>query len=141
MSKYNKERIHKLFLECCGDISSVMQHKATPRSRKTIRKYAKDGGWDDELVLALNEGGKNQSLNSESNGIEKLEKIKSVIYQFLVSEISDEVKELGFKPKTYAEAVKCYLEIDSRIDEKKTESSNSVCESWENIIKHLILDK
>lgn len=139
MSKYNKERIHKLFLECCGDISSIMRHKATPRSRKTIRKYAKEGGWYNELPSTTKRN--RETIDSKSDDIEKLENVKSVVYKFLIPETSDELKEFGLRPKTYAEAVKCYLEIDSRIDEKMNKSSSSVCRSWEDIIKHVILDK
>jgi hypothetical protein len=123
--KYNKERIHKLFLETKGDIRLVMGHKGTPRTRRTIDHYAKEEGWYDELSAHC----------IQDDDIERLEKVRSVIYQFLIQEPSHSAENLELKPKTYTEAVKCYLDIDTRIDEKKGKSSNIESNSWEDIIK------
>ena len=145
--RYDKDRIYRLFLEFKGNISTVMSHDDTPKSRKTIRKYAKDGGWYKELSSSnvntdnkITKGYKfdKKVLNADSDDIEKLEKVRSTLYKFLVSESLENQVNLELKPKTYTEAVKCYLDIDSRIEEKKNKTSGSESKSWEEIIKRCI---
>ena len=128
---YDKERIHKLFLEYKGNFDSIMLKDNMPKSQKTIRKYAKEGGWYGELNDY--DGGL-----SESDDIVKLEKIRSNIYKFLVASSLENQDSTELKPKTYTEAVKCYLEVDSRIGERKEKISSPKSSTWEEIIRNCI---
>lgn len=142
---YNKERIHKLFLREKGNIRAVMGHKGTPKSINTIKRYAKEGRWYEELAgISKDQSDDKAKIESQKGNsekinidIEKLEQIKGIIYEFLMPSPSERVKTLVSKPKTYAEAVKCYLEVDSRIDEKKEKLSNSNIGKWEEIIRQI----
>ena len=67
--------------------------------------------------------------------VERLERIRSVLYQFLVPGASEELDALELRPKTYTEAVKCYLEVDSRIDEKRGEGPDSGLGRWAEIVR------
>ena len=127
---YDKEKIHKLFLECNGDFESIMIHKGMPKSRRTIKKYAIEGGWYKELS--------NNYEVSELDSIIRLEKIRTKIYDFLIEPFIDE-NEKELRPKTYNEAVKCYLEVDSRIDEKRDKISGSGIKSWEDILRDCVI--
>jgi len=138
---YDKKRIHKLFLRYRGDIGAVMKHNNMPVSRKTIRRYAKNGRWYDELSCN-NEGIANTDIDKslekiDSYEIENLEKIRSDLYKYITS--TEKQTGIELKPKTYAEAIKCYLDIDFRIDEKKSKINDSEFGSWENIIKRCII--
>lgn len=143
--RYNRERIHKLFLREKGNVRAVMGYKGTPKSINTIKRYAKEGGWYEELprISGVQKDGESklesQGRNSDKVKIDigKLEQIKEIIYEFLMPSPSERVKTLVLKPKTYAEAVKCYLELDSRIDEKKEKLSNSNIGKWEEIIRQI----
>jgi len=165
---YNKERIHKLFLQMSGDIQAMIRHDNMPKLPRTIKQYAKEGRWYEELSDNTNQnvvtvcedgfsddaGSKSRALiekkseeatiDIDSDDIKKLEQVKGVIYKFLVpssSDKSDKMDGLELKPKTYAEAVKCYLDVDSRIDEKKDKSSNSGVNLWEEIIRRCMSPK
>jgi len=159
--RYDKERIHKLFLNTKGDIKAVMQNDNVPRSQRTIKQYAKEGKWYEELSESFisdqnaitvcgdeySEYTENRAetlkeekeldvpMDADLDDIEKLEHIKNVIYQFLIPNPSDKKDGLELKLKTYGEAVKCYLDIDSRINEKKSKSSNIEVNTWEEIIR------
>ncbi len=128
---YDRERIHRLFLEYKGNVDSIMLHSNMPKSQKTIKRYAKEGGWYDEL------DGYAGGLG-EIDDIAKLKKIRSNIYKFLISGSLGDQDNTELKPKTYTEAVKCYLEVDSRIDEKREDVSSPKSNSWEEIIKKCI---
>jgi len=132
-----------------------------PKSQQTIKRYAKEGRWYEELseeikfdqstvtickdeylkdlengTETLNEEKEaNVVIDDDSDDIEKLKKVKSVIYQFLIPNPSGKMEGLELKPKTYGEAVKCYLDIDSRINDKKSKSSNSGLNAWEEIMR------
>jgi hypothetical protein len=164
-TRYDKERIHKLFLKMRGDIQAVIRHDSMPKSPRTIKQYAKEGRWYEELsdntnqnVVTVCEDGfsddagsksralieekdKDATIDTDSDDIKKLEQVKGVIYKFLVPSSSDKMDGLELKPKTYAEAVKCYLDVDSRIDEKKDKSSNSGVNLWEEIIRRCMSPK
>jgi hypothetical protein len=161
-ARFDKEGIHKLFLEERGNIRAVMNHKGTPKSPNTIRRYAKDGRWHEELpennrckkVSVKKLGTKNnkpKKLSEEKNrvdvvddglkDIDGLEQIKEAIYKFLVLSSSEKNDNTELKPKTYAEAVKCYLDIDSRIEEKKGKSSDITSSPWEEIMRRVSSDK
>jgi hypothetical protein len=77
----------------------------------------------------------NVVIDDDSDDIEKLKKVKNVIYQFLIPNPPGKLEGLELKPKTYGEAVKCYLDIDSRINDKKNKSSNSGFNVWEDIMR------
>jgi hypothetical protein len=146
-AKFDKERIYKLFLEERGNIQAVMNHKDTPKSPKTIRRYAKDGRWHEKLpennhckkVGAKKLGDKNRVdiVDDGLKDIDGLEQIKEAIYKFLVLSSPEKNDNTELKPKTYAEAVKCYLDIDSRIEEKKGKSSDSTSSPWEEIMRRV----
>ena len=144
-TQYNRERIHRLFLKERGNIRAVMGYKGTPKSPNTIRRYAKEGRWHEELLdnsrRERGSGNKCKNKNEDSNkgkvDIGKLEQIKEIIYEFLVPNPSERIKALILKPKTYTEAIKCYLEVDSRIDEKREKLSNSNFGRWEEIIRQI----
>ena len=150
-ARFDKERIHKLFLEERGNIRAVVNHKSTPKSPNTIRRYAKDGRWHEELpetnhcqkVSAKKRGNKNRVdiVDDGLKDIDGLEQIKEAIYKFLVLSSPEKNDNTELKPKTYAEAVKCYLDIDSRIEEKKGKSSDSTSSPWEEIIRRVSSDK
>ena len=74
-------------------------------------------------------------VGEEDDDVGRLERIRSVLYQFLVPGASEELDVLELKPKTYTEAVKCYLEVDSRIDEKKGKRPDSGLGRWEEIVR------
>jgi hypothetical protein len=157
---YNKERIHRLFLQTSGDIQAMIRHDNMPKSPRTIKRYAKEGRWYEELSDNTNQNivticedifsedsGSNPkaliekksekaTINTDSDEIKKLEQVKGVIYKFLVPNSSDKMDELELKPKTYTEAVKCYLDIDSRLDQKKGKSSSSETDAWGEIMRH-----
>jgi len=65
-----------------------------------------------------------------------LKKIRSNIFNYLISHYQDCLAD-GELKKTYIEAVKCYLEIDTRIDEKNTRKSGSVLTRWEEIVQRV----
>jgi hypothetical protein len=138
---YDKERIHRLFLQKKGNIQAVMRHKNMPKSPRTIKQYAKEGRWYEELYgVNQNEVSKENKdktviISTDSDDIKKLEQVKGVIYSFLVPNLSDKMDSLELKPKTYAEAVKCYLEVDSRIDEKSGKPLNPKTNTWEEIMR------
>jgi len=152
--RYDRERMHKLFLEEKGDIRAVLSHPDTPKSPWTIAKYAQEGGWYKELSEVhpsakddldsgwdkkpVVESKGSQVVDEAEDDIKRLERVRSVIYQFLVPGLSGEPDMGELKPKTYTEAVKCYLEVDSRIDEKKGKPSNSPFRSWEEILRRCI---
>ena len=144
-TRYDRERIHRLFLKERGNIRAVMGYKGTPKSPNTIRRYAKEGRWHEELLGNLKSekgsGNKCKRKNENSNkgmvDISKLEQIKEIIYEFLVPNTSERIKTLILRPKTYSEAIKCYLEVDSRIDEKREKLSNSNFGKWEEIIRQI----
>ena len=77
----------------------------------------------------------NVVIDDDSDDIEKLKKVKNVIYQFLIPNPSGKMEGLELKPKTYGEAVKCYLDIDSRINDKKSKFSNPGLNTWEEIMR------
>ncbi|MDQ1328761.1 MAG: hypothetical protein QG641_2047 [Candidatus Poribacteria bacterium] len=129
-----------------------------PKSQQTIKCYAKEGRWyeklseeikfdqgicKDEYLKDLENGTEtlneekeaNVAIDDDSDDIEKLKKVKNVIYQFLIPNPSGKMEGLELKPKTYSEAVKCYLDIDSRINDKKSKSSNSGFNAWEEIMR------
>ncbi|MGB9597263.1 MAG: hypothetical protein ACPL7B_13360 [Candidatus Poribacteria bacterium] len=143
--RYNRERVHRLFLREQGNIRAVMGYKGAPKSINTIKRYAKEGKWYEELAKISEVQGDgrgkfgSQSRNRDKVNIDvrKLEQIKAIIYEFLMPSPSERVKTLVLKPKTYAEAVKCYLEVDSRIDEKLEKLSNKSIGRWEEIIKQI----
>ena len=138
---YDKERIHRIFLQKKGNIQAMMRHKNMPKSPRTIKQYAKEGRWYEELYRVnqneVSKENKNETviINTDSDDIKKLEQVKGVIYNFLVTNSSDKMDGLELKPKTYTEAVKCYLDIDSRIDEKRGKPSNAKTNTWEEIIR------
>jgi hypothetical protein len=146
-ARFDKEGIHKLFLEERGNIRAVMNHKGTPKSPNTIRRYAKDGRWHEKLpennqckqVGAKKLGDKNRVdiVDDGLKDIDGLEQIKEAIYKFLVLSSPEKNDNTELKPKTYAEAVKCYLDIDSRIEEKKGKSSDSTSSPWEEIMRRV----
>ena len=161
-SRFDKEKIHKLFLEERGNIRAVMNHRNTPKSPNTIERYAKDGRWHEELtkdnhykkVRETKQGSKNdkpRELSDKKIGtgivddglkeINRLERVKKVIYKFLVLSSPEKNDNTKLQPKTYAEAVKCYLDIDSRIEEKKGKSSGSGSSRWEEIMRRVSSDK
>lgn len=70
----------------------------------------------------------------EDDDIERLKRIRSVLYQFLVPGTAEGLDMLELRPKTYTEAVKCYLEVDLRINEKKGEGSSPGLGRWEEIV-------
>jgi hypothetical protein len=65
--------------------------------------------------------------------VERLERIRAVLYQFLVPGTGN-LDALELRPKTYTEAVKSYLEVDSRIDEKKGKGQSSGLNEWKEMI-------
>ena len=73
-------------------------------------------------------------VGGEDDDVERLKRIRSVLYQFLVPEPSEELDVLELRPKTYTEAVKCYLEVDSRINEKRGKRSSPRLGRWEDIV-------
>ena len=77
----------------------------------------------------------NVVMDDDSDDIEKLKQVKNVLYQFLIPNPSGKMEGLELKPKTYGEAVKCYLDIDSRINDKKNKSSTSEFNAWEEIMR------
>jgi hypothetical protein len=169
--RYDRERIHRLYLLTKGDIHAVMRHRNMPKSQQTIKRYAKEGRWYEELskeikldqndttipTLPSNEKmdcedeypedlkigtealkedkEKNAVIDDDSDDIEKLRQVKNVLYQFLIPNPSGKMEGLELKPKTYAEAVKCYLDIDSRISDKKSKTTNSGFSAWEEIMR------
>ena len=138
-AKYDKERIRELFLKEKGDIQAVSRYSDTPNSLSTIAKYAREGGWYNELlsmdaVRSVGGAGKGQAKNSEDSDTERLERIRSVLYQFLVPGTAEGLDMLELRPKTYTEAVKCYLDVDSRIDGKRSKGSNSELGPWGEIV-------
>ncbi len=145
ITRYDRERIHRLFLRENGNIRAVMGHRGMPKSPNTIKRYAKEGKWYEELlnsprvqrVKGNKFGIKTEGDNKVTVDIVKLEQIKEIIYEFLMPNPSERVKTLILRPKTFAEAVKCYLEVDSRIDEKKEKVSNSSINKWEEIIRQI----
>lgn len=134
---YDKKKIHNLFLRYGGDIGAIMKHNNMPVSRKTIRSYAKKGGWYDELSRNNEKKAKSDVDNIAFYDIENLEKIRSDLYKYLTS--TKRQADTDLKPKTYSEAIKCYLDIDSRIDEKKSKIIDSESRTWEKIIKRCII--
>jgi len=76
--------------------------------------------------------------SGEDDDVGRLERIRSVLYQFLVPGTSEELDALELRPKTYTEAVKCYLEVDLRIDEKKGEQTSSGLGRWEEIVRRCL---
>jgi hypothetical protein len=165
--RYDRERIHKLFLQTKGDIHAVMRHHNMPKSQQTIKRYAKEGRWYDEFSKEIKfdqstvtvcedeypkdlgngtetlkeEKETNVFIDDDSDDIEKLKQVKNVIYQFLIPNPSVKMEGLELKPKTYGEAVKCYLDIDSRINEKKSKSTSSGLSAWEEIIRRCMSSK
>jgi len=75
-------------------------------------------------------------IDKTRDDIRRLERIKQVIYQFLTRGTAEGIDEL--KPKTYNEAVKCYLEVDSRIDEKRGKPSASGLPPWEKMLRRYV---
>jgi hypothetical protein len=154
-TKYDREKIHRLFLNEKGNVQAVSLHPDTPSSR-TIARYAQEGNWHAEL----SDRSDNRSTPSKSakltkptkssddfcgfddsedkDDIERLERILSVLYQFLVPGTLEGLDMLELKPKTYAEAVKCYLEVDSRIDGKKGKHTDSGLDRWEDIVRRCL---
>ena len=154
-TRYDREKIHRLFLEEKGNIQAVSLHPDTPSSR-TIARYAQEGNWYAEL----SDRSDNRSIRSKSakltkptksfrdfddfddsddeDDIEKLERILSVLYQFLVPGTLEGLDMLELKPKTYTEAVKCYLEVDLRIDGKKGKHTDSGLDRWEDIVRRCL---
>ncbi|HGJ66949.1 TPA: hypothetical protein ENS27_16440 [bacterium] len=138
---YDKKKIHRLFLRYQGNIGEIMKHNNMPVSRKTIRRYAENNGWYDELPNNNEDIGNtdiDRSLDKiDTYDIENLEKIRSDLYKYITS--TENQTGIELKPKTYTEAIKCYLDIDSRIDERKSKINNSESGSWEKIIKRCII--
>lgn len=83
----------------------------------------------------------NVVIDDDSDDIEKLKQVKNVLYQFLIPNPSSKMEGLELKPKTYGEAVKCYLDIDSRINDKKSKSSNTEVNAWEEIMRRCMSPK
>ena len=96
-------------------------------------EYLKD--LENETETLNEEEEANVVIDDDSDDIEKLKKVKNVIYQFLIPNPPDKMEGLELKPKTYGEAVKCYLDIDSRINDKKSKSTNSGFNAWEEIMR------
>lgn len=149
--RYNKERIHKLFLKENGDIKAVMRHRNTPSSSKTILRYAKEGDWYKELSETNKKRNDGQSFEgslitndcmpeNKKNEIKNLEQIRAIIYNFLVPCDNSLFDAMKLKPKTYTEAVKCYLEVDSRLDEKRRGNPSSGINKWEEILRRCAMD-
>jgi hypothetical protein len=168
--RYDREKIHRIYLLTKGDIHAVMRHRNMPKSQQTIKRYAKEGRWYEELSKKIEPNQSNLTIlvppsnvrtdceneypkdlenraeilkeeketnviiDDDSDDIEKLKQVKNVLYQFLIPNPSG-MKELELKPKTYGEAVKCYLDIDSRINDKKSKSTNSGFNAWEEIMR------
>lgn len=147
--KYNRERIHKLFIKENGNIQAIMRYRNTPSSARTIIRYAKEGNWYKELsednksnkqssesdFIAAKDIIEDSMLNNERYEIKNLEQIRAIIYNFLVPNDNSLFDAMRLKPKTYTEAVKCYLEVDSRIDEKRKGNPNSGIVKWEEIMR------
>lgn len=161
-ARYDRERIHRLFLEEKGDVRAVLRHPDTPRQPRTVAKYAQEGDWYADLSsntgdspvidfdmaspaqsASINEPVANSAAKSdmkqtsdvaEDNDVERLRRIRSVLYQFLVPGTWEGLDMLELRPKTYTEAVKCYMDVDSRIDEKKGKGTSSVLDRWEKIV-------
>ncbi len=150
--RYNVERIRKLFIQENGDIKAVMRYRNTPSSAKTILRYAKEGNWYKELsgtkdkkasdndVNTDKNSSKDSMLNDEKCEIKNLEQLRAIIYNFLVPNDNSLFDVMKLKPKTYTEAVKCYLEVDSRIDEKRRGNPSSGINKWEEIIRRCAID-
>lgn len=150
--RYNVERIHKLFIQENGDIKAVMRYRNTPTSAKTILRYAEKGNWYKELsgikdkrssdndINTDKSNIKDSVLNDEKCEIKNLEQLRAIIYNFLVPSDNQLFDVMKLKPKTYTEAVKCYLEVDSRIDEKRRGNPNSGISKWEEIIRRCAMN-
>ncbi len=96
-------------------------------------EYPKDLGNGTKIMKEEKET--NVVIDDDSDDIEKLKQVKNVLYQFLIPNPSGKMEGLELKPKTYSEAVKCYLDIDSRINDKKSKSTNSGFNTWEEIMR------
>jgi len=113
--RYDRERIHKLFLQTKGDIHAVMRHHNMPKSQQTIKRYAKEGRWYDEFSKEIKfdqstvtvcedeypkdlgngtetlkeEKETNVFIDDDSDDIEKLKQVKNVgSYRFLGEKIA-----------------------------------------------------
>ena len=149
-------------------IHAVMRHRNMPKSQQTIKCYAKEGGCYEKLSEEIRfdqstviigkddylkdfengtetlkeEKETNVVIDDDSDDIEKLKQVKNVLYQFLIPpNPSGKMEGLELKPKTYGEAVKCYLDIDSRINDKKSKSTNTEVNAWEEIMRRCMSQK
>lgn len=126
---YDREKIHKLFLKYEGDLNSIMARKGTPKSKKTIKRYAIKCGWYDELAR----------IRHKPDDLTRLEEVRASIYRILISDQLDNQKNSELKPKTYTEAVKCYLDVDLRIDEKLGRITDSESDHWKDILRDCVI--
>lgn len=150
------ERIHEAFIESGGQIRNSAQR--TGFGRSTVSKYAKAGGWYEELIQidmeslnrkaeqsrslplpnADNDGmAQEQGKEDEEEAIVQLRTLRRILFKAIIGHEEPEAtdkSQLKIKPKTLSEAIKVLLDIDKRILEREEDQNIAIPVPYQNIL-------